>query len=1405
MSKPRITLAYLLVALFVAGPAVAADDFGQTVYPVLRQFCIECHSTERKEGELDLEQFVDLQSAAQQPNVWEHVLEQIASGEMPPKDKPQLPAPLKAQFTSALQKTLDQWSLANAGDPGDIVLRRLSNVEYTYTLRDLTGVTSLDPAREFPVDGAAGEGFTNAGAALVMSPSLLTKYLDAAKVVADHAVLLPEGIRFSPSTSRRDWTNESLSRIRDIYSQFTVSSHEKVDVGGTGLVNNDGGRIPLEDYLSALDANRHALTHSQTTIETVARDRKLSNKYLESLWVTLNDSQPSLILDSLRSKWRTGELKPVDIERWQQALFRFTHVGHIGKVGGPKAWMEPVSPLTSHQEFRIKLAAPEDGRDILVYLSADDVGDGNSHDFALWENGRIVADGRPDLLLKDLRGVVQHLFQLRHAIALTAPQCLAAAHQAQLAESPIDLKKLASKHGVDTALLAGWLTYLGIDLGGHGRGEVEVANLLAGKTGSVANYGFIKGWSGEQAHSVLANSSDATVQIPGKMKPFSIATHPSPTLSAVIGWRAPEAGNVTITGSVQDAHTACGNGVTWAVQVRRGNNQETFASGFTTGADVSDIGRFENVTVQVGDMVTLVIGPRDGSHVCDLTAIDLTIQSADKVWDLGQDNAPDILAGNPHADRYDNPDVWYFFGEPESSAVKSPLPAQSLLAQWRRATNADHRSDIALQVQRLLQQDLASIPADSPDRTVHIQLLSFTGPLLASAFSKPAIAVGDGSNFDYGVDPKIFGRHPGGDEVAANSLCVRAPSLLEIRLPASLVGGAEFVIDGRLHSSSGDEGSVQMQVMTSKPTGSGFRPSSYNSQKLQGAWTSSLPSMAFDAPILVSENGAARRRLETAFDDFRQRFPAAVCYTTIVPVDEVVTLTLYHREDEALSRLMLDDQQRAALDHMWDELHFISRDALTLVDAFNQIWEYSTQDGPNAPHGDKRLEPLREPIMRGAEDFRNLLIAVEPTQVNAAIRFADRAWRRPVTDQERQAMKDLYSEMRKKDVAHDDTVRLLIARILTSPAFLYRGEDAGDGSESTPVSDWELATRLSYFLWSSAPDDELRAAAAAGKLHDDEVLIAQTRRMLQDFRVRRLATEFGCQWLHIRDLETLNEKSERHFPTFLGLRAAMQEEAVRFLIDMIQTDRSVLSLLDADHTFINGPLAEHYDIDLLSGDSKDAVLAADQWMRVDGLKSRGRGGMLGFAATLAKQSGASRTSPILRGNWISEVVLGEKLPRPPKDVPILPDEAPNGLTERQLIQRHSSDPKCARCHDRIDHFGFALEGFDAIGRARNHDSAGMPIDTLAKLPSGDELNGIEGLREYLMEQRRDDFLRQFCRKLLGYALGRSVQLSDKPLMDEMLADLKSNDYRINVAIEKIVLSPQFRKVRGRNHLAHRQP
>ena len=354
-------------------------------------------------------------------------------------------------------------------------------------------------------------------------------------------------------------------------------------------------------------------------------------------------------------------------------------------------------------------------------------------------------------------------------------------------------------------------------------------------------------------------------------------------------------------------------------------------------------------------------------------------------------------------------------------------------------------------------------------------------------------------------------------------------------------------------------------------------------------------------------------------------------------IDEVVTLVLFHRDDEALERLMLDEPERLRLDRLWDELRYVSQDAIKVQEAYGQFMEYVTQDG------DVRLfEPLRKPIKERSEALRKRLIDTEPAHLDALIAFASRAYRRPLDRDEQTRLHSVYSKLRKQNLDHDAAFRLTLTRVLMAPSFLYRIERSSAGSAATSISDWELASRLSYFLWSSMPDDELRSLAAAGKLQKPGVLAAQAQRMLKDEKVRALATEFGCQWLDVRGFDTFNEKSEQVFPQFAALRGAMYEESVRFFIDLFQRNGSVLEVLDADHTFVNEALARHYGIPNVNG---------PEWRRVDGIKSLGRGGILGMATLLSKQSGASRTSPILRGNWFVEMLLGEKLPKPPKNVP----------------------------------------------------------------------------------------------------------------------------------------------------------
>jgi len=1426
----NIAAGWMLLAPFPFSLLAGAADFETNsprffqdhIRPVLKDYCLRCHSTEKKKGDMDLEQFSSIDEVLRQPKVWQSVAEQLGNNEMPPKDKPQPPPAARAQLANWVNAILEQIGRANAGDPGPVVLRRLSNAEFAYTVRDLTGVESLDPGREFPVDGAAGEGFMNTGNALVMSPSLLTKYLDAGKEIASHAVLLPDGLRFSPKTSRRDWTEELLVQIRNFYREFTdPRGGDKVNLQGIVFETNEGGRLPLEKYLLAALEMRAATTPQALapTLEqfnAAARERGLSPKYLRILWEALNSKEPSLLLDGLRARWRTA--KPGDaaalvteVTQWQKALWKFSSVGHIGKAGGPKAWMEPVNPLTSKQEVRLKIPAKPEGKEVTLYLVAADAGDGNDGDFVIWQQPRIVAPGRPNLLLRDVGEVTRELTERRERIFASTAEALAAAAEAG-ASGKTGVADLAQKHGIQADVLSAWLNYLGIGSGDTLKIEAYFTNTMK----SASGYDFVQGWGSPETPLLLANSSDQHVRIPGNMKPHGVTVHPSPKLQAAVGWQSPIATTLRVEAKVTHAHPECGNGIAWSLQLRRGATRQNLATGTAQGSKEVRAGPLEKISVQKGDLISLLIGPR-GDHSCDLTDIELVLVSSGegaREWNLTKDVTSDILAGNPHADRFGNEGVWHFYTEAISSTGETGpvIPAGSLLARWQSTDRAEEKHRLAEELQKLL-TSATLVVTSSPDAVLYRQLTSLAGPLFTGNRTPLAKKAADSNTHlvgktikpdapdDSSVAPPVFGQHPSGDAIDPASLCVHAPSMLEFRLPADLVAGCEFVTTGVLDQKSGAEGSVQLQVLTTKPEReSGLLPSKLTMSDANGPWTSGNRKVSHATPILVNESSTARKRIESSLEEFRRVFPAALCYTKIVPVDEVVTLTLFYREDDHLARLMLDTGQKAELDRMWDELHYISHDALTLVDAFEQIWQFATQDADP-----KVFEPLRKPINDRAAAFRQRLIDTQPKHINAVLDFAELAYRRPLSESEKEELRGLYQKLRQEELPHDEAIRLTLARVFVGPAFLYHLEKPGPGAKPAPVSDWELANRLSYFLWSSMPDAELREAARTGKLRqapvhgtdgstENTALAAQARRMLHNARTRRLATEFACQWLHIHDFDTLDEKSERHFPTFASLRGAIYEEAIRFFTDLFQRDGSVLDILNADYAFLNEPLAKHYGIPGVSG---------PEWRRVDGVRKYSRGGILGLAATLAKQSGASRTSPILRGNWLAEAVLGDKLPRPPKDVPRLPEDeaAIEGLTVRQLVEKHSSDPLCFKCHVRIDAFGYALESFDAIGRCRDKDLADRPIDTRARVLDGSEFEGIDGLREYLLTKRRDAFLRQFCRKLLGYALGRAVQLSDGPLLAQMREQLQQNNYHVSAVIKEIVQSQQFREIRGRDAAA----
>jgi hypothetical protein len=344
-------------------------------------------------------------------------------------------------------------------------------------------------------------------------------------------------------------------------------------------------------------------------------------------------------------------------------------------------------------------------------------------------------------------------------------------------------------------------------------------------------------------------------------------------------------------------------------------------------------------------------------------------------------------------------------------------------------------------------------------------------------------------------------------------------------------------------------------------------------------------------------------------------------------------------------------------------------------------------------------------------------------------------------------------------------------------------QDSADAEGPTrALNDYELATRLSYFLWSSMPDEKLFELAAAGKLTEPTVLRQQIDRMLNDGRVQDgLVRNFLGQWLELRRLDNVTP-DPKIAPTWNAkLRADMQREAELFFADLLAGDGSLLQLIDADYSFLNQRLAEHYGI---------AGVVGQQFRRV-ALNDSPRGGVLTMAATLTVTSHPTRTSPVKRGNWILEQIVGAAPPPPPPNIPEL-DNSPAAIEAaslRQRLEQHRADPNCAVCHDRLDPIGFSLENFDAIGMWRDKDGR-HKIDPSGTLPDGTKLGGPADLKQVVLS-RKDEFTRTFAEKMLTFALGRGVEPYDECTLNDLVRAAKSNQYRVRSVVEAIVTSDAF--------------
>ena len=401
------------------------------------------------------------------------------------------------------------------------------------------------------------------------------------------------------------------------------------------------------------------------------------------------------------------------------------------------------------------------------------------------------------------------------------------------------------------------------------------------------------------------------------------------------------------------------------------------------------------------------------------------------------------------------------------------------------------------------------------------------------------------------------------------------------------------------------------------------------------------------------------------------------------------------------------------------------------------------------------------------------------------LRFASRAYRRPATTDELNRLTGLFELAQRHDESFESSVQLAIQAVLVSPHFLFKverpGYDDRDG-EQKPLDDFELASNLSYFLWGSMPDDELFELARRRKLRDDGVLDKQVRRMLADPKASALVESFALQWLELRNLESVTPDEQR-FPAFdERLRAAMLRETELFFAEIIKSDRSLLDLLAADFTFINEPLAELYGIKGVEGDSFRRVsLAGTQ-----------RGGLLTQASVLTVTSNPTRTSPVKRGKWVLENLLGEPPPPPAANVPELEDQKELTGTLRQMMEQHRADPRCATCHRRMDPLGFALENFDAIGGWRERDGK-LPIDASGELPGGEKFRGARELQTLLLKTKKEAFVRCVAEKMLTYALGRGLEYYDQCAVDEITTALAENDYRFSTLILGIARSDPFQK------------
>lgn len=633
-----------------------------------------------------------------------------------------------------------------------------------------------------------------------------------------------------------------------------------------------------------------------------------------------------------------------------------------------------------------------------------------------------------------------------------------------------------------------------------------------------------------------------------------------------------------------------------------------------------------------------------------------------------------------------------------------------------------------------------------------------------------------------------FGQSPDGSAIGPEDFATEGSTWFDVKLPDD-IALFEFQVDAevgrdrdqvfRITMSDREDGStkrVPVWGLAGDPESAGYQ-----------AWKASV--LEFARLLPPNSHGEP-----TPAD--KDPIPAPFDNTYNVPEhDDFVVKVKYIRDDRFVVEHILDDATRIKLDQAWNDLYasFEYHDAYLRLLA--NKFKVDLKGKSIAELDEARIEALppgmRKYVKPLRTDYERVMVAQAAARghhVEDCIRFASQAWRRPVTEEEKLSLRSFYNATVKSELDHRKAIRALLARILVAPAFLYRLEPAQQPGVR-PLSSWELAGRLSYFLWSSIPDAELRRAAAAGELNAPQQLQRQVKRMLADPKARRLATEFFGQWLGFYRFDQYRGVDTGRFPEFTDdVKAAMYDEAVSFFEHVIRKDRPIREMLQADYTFLNQALAKHYGV-------QKEIAAKDQVELVEGANAFHRGGLLRLGAVLTTTSAPLRTSPVKRGDWVLRRVLGTPIPPPPADAGSIPADEKlfGGLTLREKLAAHQRNATCAGCHSRIDPLGFPLEKYDAIGRSRDQYPDGKPIDDSGVLANQKRLSGVEGLLDYLKGEEKQ-VVRTLAQKLLGYALGRTMLLSDQPLIDR-LADA-GGDASFSKLAAEIVASPQFRRRRG---------